>query len=98
MTSVRAAAYKRVLQTLRDLGPAKLWPAEQTCFRDAADALLFCRDLADDADAKDAFGTVMALGDDLVDADRWTSDRVLRLLDDIWACGPGGALDLVIAA
>jgi hypothetical protein len=98
MTSLRAHAYKRVLHTLRELGPAKLWPAEQACFRDAADALLFCGDLVDDADAKDAFGAVMALGDDLVDADRWTSDSVLRLLDDVWACGPGGALDLVIAA
>lgn len=98
MTSARANAYNRVVQTLRDLGRAKLWPAEETCVREAADALLFCSDLTGDADAKGAFAAVMILGDDLVDAERWSPERTLRLLDDIWECGPGGALDLAVAA
>jgi hypothetical protein len=79
------------------MGPAKLWPAEQTCIREAADALLFCRDLRDDA-AKEALAAVAVLSDDLIDAERWTSRRAQRLLDDVWACGPGEALTLPLAA
>jgi hypothetical protein len=41
MTSIRASAYRRVVQTLRDVAPAKLWPAEEACIREAADAMLF---------------------------------------------------------
>jgi hypothetical protein len=98
MTSVRASAYRRVLQTLRDMGPAKLWPAEQACIREAADALLFCRDLRRDGAAKEALADLAVLGDDLVDTDRWTSRRAQRLLDDVWGCGPGEALNLPVAA
>jgi hypothetical protein len=79
------------------MGPAKLWPAEQTCIREAADALLFCRDLHDHA-AKEALAAVAVLSDDLIDAERWTSRRAQRLLDDVWACGPGEALTLPLAA
>ena len=53
MTSPRAQAYGRVLRTLRDMGAAKLWPVEQACIREAADALLFSRDL-EDQDARQA--------------------------------------------
>jgi hypothetical protein len=98
MTSVRANAYRRVVQTLRDLGPAKLWPAEQTCIREAADALLFCRDLHRDVAAREALGAVAVLSDDLIDTERWTPRRAQRLLDDVWACGPGEALNLPVAA
>jgi hypothetical protein len=97
MTSIRASAYKRVIQTLRDIGPAKLWPAEVACIREAADALLFCRDLADE-DAKEAVASVMALGDHLVDAERWTAERVQRLVDDVWWCGPREGLRIPVAA
>ncbi|HMI68875.1 MAG TPA: hypothetical protein VK510_02695, partial [Solirubrobacteraceae bacterium] len=61
MTTARADAYRRVLQTLRDIGPAKLWPKEQACVRNAVDALLFSNDLADDAGARDALATIAAL-------------------------------------
>jgi hypothetical protein len=77
MTRDRAKAYRRVVATLRDLGPAKLLPSEQACIRDAADTLLFCSDLDTDC---------------LTDAGRWTGWRARRLLDDIWACGPGAAM------
>jgi hypothetical protein len=97
MTSLRATAYRRVVKTLRDLGAAKLWPAEQACIREAADALLFCRDL-DDNDARHAVAAVSALADDLIDAQRWTALRAMQLLDDIWACGPRAALDVPRAA
>jgi hypothetical protein len=97
MTNLRAAAYRRVVKTLRDLGAAKLWPAEQACIREAADALLFCRDL-DENDARHAVAAVTVLADDLIDAQRWTSLRAMQLLDDIWACGPSALLDVPRAA
>jgi hypothetical protein len=97
MTNLRAAAYRRVVKTLRDLGAAKLWPAEQACIREAADALLFCRDL-DENDARHAVAAVTVLADDLTDAQRWTPLRAMQLLDDIWACGPSAALDVPRAA
>jgi hypothetical protein len=97
MTSLRATAYRRVVKTLRDLGAAKLWPAEQACIREAADALLFCRDLDED-DARRALAAVTALADELIDAQRWTPLRALQLLDDIWACGPRATLGVPRAA
>ena len=97
MTSLRATAYRRVVKTLRDLGAAKLWPAEQACIREAADALLFCGDLDED-DARRALAAVTALADELIDAERWTPLRALQLLDDIWACGPRAALGVPRAA
>jgi len=98
MTSYRAVAYRRVIQTLRDMGPAKLWPAEQACVREAADALLFCTEPDADGAAQVALAAVAVLTDELIDAQRWTPERAQRLLDDIWACGPWGTLDLSIAA
>jgi hypothetical protein len=98
MTSHRALAYRRVMQTLRDMGPAKLWPAEQACLREAADTLLFCTDpVADDA-VHAALAAVGVLTDGLIDSERWTPERAQRLLDDVWACGPWRTLDLSIAA
>jgi hypothetical protein len=97
MTSLRATAYRRVVKTLRDLGAAKLWPAEQACIREAADALLFCRDLDED-DARRALAAVTALADEHIDAQRGTPPRALQLLDDIWACGPRAALGVPQAA
>jgi hypothetical protein len=91
MTRDRAKAYRRVVATLRDLGPAKLLPSEQACIRDAADTLLFCSDL-DGEDARTAFAGAATLTDCLTDAGRWTGWRARRLLDDIWACSPGAAM------
>ena len=98
MTSYRAAAYRRVIQTLRDMGPAKLWPAEQACFREAADTLLFSTEPDASDAAHVALAAVAVLTDDLIDAERWTPERAQRLLDDVWACGPWGTLDASIAA
>ena len=97
MTSDRTKAYRHVVTTLRDMGPAKLSPSEQACIREAADILLFCGDL-DGEDARTAFATVAALTDHLIEAGRWTNSRVRRLLDDIWACGPGVAIPEALAA
>ena len=75
---------------LRDLAPAKLWPAEVDCIRQAADALLFCDDLAADSAAFTALDGAAELVARLINADRWTQARARGLLDDIWACGPVG--------
>jgi hypothetical protein len=98
MTSYRASAYRRVIQTLRDMGPAKLWPEEQACLREAADSLLFCMEPDADGAAQLALAAAAALTDELIDAERWTPERAQRLLDDVWACGPWGTLDVSIAA
>jgi hypothetical protein len=97
MTSDRAKAYRRVVTTVRDMGPAKLWPSEQACIREAADTLLFCCDL-DGEDARTAFAAAATLTDRLTEADRWSGFRARRLLDDIWACGPGATMPEAVAA
>jgi hypothetical protein len=97
MTSHRAHAYRRVLKTLRDMGPAKLWPAEQNIIREAADALVFTNDLSTE-EARIALAAVAVLTDDLIDAERWTASRAHQLLDDVWACGPGESFGLPVAA
>lgn len=98
MTARRARAYARVTATLRDLGPAKLSSAEQAVIREAADALVFCADLVTDQAVKAAVAEVRALGDRLVDSERWTAERAQRLVDDVWACGPPAELSLPAAA
>jgi hypothetical protein len=98
MTRDRSTAYGRVVQTIREIGPAKLWPHEEACVRHAADALLFSPDLVADPEALEALGEVMEVVDNLVDADRWTPERARRLLDDVWACGPAAAIVLPVAA
>src|ERR1700750_2853026 len=97
MTGDRADAYRRVLATLDDTGAAKLWPAEQACIREAADTLLFAAAMRD-GEVRAAFGATAELANRLVDAGRWTDTRARRLLDDIWACGPGTAGLEAIAA
>ena len=49
MTNERTQAYGRVVQTLDELGPTKLLPAEQARIRDAADNLIFAGDLDEPA-------------------------------------------------
>jgi hypothetical protein len=97
MTTSRARAYRRVAATLRDMGPAKLWPAEQAIIREAADALVFATDVSGE-EAGMALAAVAVLTDHLIDAQRWTAPRAQQLLDDIWACGPGEAFGLPMAA
>jgi hypothetical protein len=96
MTSQRARAYGRVTRTLRDLGPAKLLPAEQARIRNAADTLVFCADLDSCPAARAELADLYTLRDHLVASGRWTPERASRLLDDVWACGPG--LDVPLAA
>jgi hypothetical protein len=88
MTSKRARAYARVMKTLCDIGPAKLWSSEEAVTRLAADSLLFCADIVDDSSARAAFADFEAMREHLVATGRWTAQRAARFADDVWACGP----------
>ena len=95
MTANRARAHARVTKTLRDLGPAKLLPAEQARIRFAADTLLFCAEPG--AGALAARADMTALCRHLTVPGRWLPGRADELLDDLWACGPSEH-DALVAA
>jgi hypothetical protein len=92
MTAERAHAYGHVATLLRELGPAKLTPAEQERMRDAADDLIFCSNLVTDECAQDAVRDVGALGHHLVEAGRWSERLAGRLLEAVYGCGPADPL------
>ena len=85
MTNERTQAYGRVVQTLSELGPTKLLPAEQARIRDAADTLIFAATLDD---ARDALRDMGALAEHLLKSGRWLEERVDTLIADLLACGP----------
>ena len=87
MNSERSQCYGRVIQTLEDLGPTKLLPAEQDRVRDAADTLLFAADL-DSPGAREALDDVTSLLASLVESGRWTQERANDLAEDVGGCGP----------
>ena len=91
MNSERSDAYRRVMTTLREVGPSKLTADEQSRIREAADALLFSASLTDDPTAWAALEDVHSLGRVLHDSDRWTELSIRRLLDDVADCGPSPA-------
>jgi hypothetical protein len=97
MTPERTNAYRRVLQTLNELGPSKLQSGEQDRVRDAADALIFCQDLGTDASARDGLADARLLFEVLVDSGRWEQVTADRLADDIRACGPVPELERLAA-
>jgi hypothetical protein len=88
MTSERAQAYGRVMETISDFEGSKLHPDEVQVVREAADALLFCEDLEADPAATEALDRFHALTDQLLENDRISSERVGQLTADVEACGP----------
>ena len=88
MNSERAQAYGRLMQTIVEDGPVALRPEEQALIREAADALLFCEDLAADDEARDGLTRAGDLAGDLVGSGRWAPDRAEQLLRDIESSGP----------
>ena len=76
------------MRTVRQDGPDALTPAERAMIREAADALVFCDELAWDDEARDALTVVGDLAGDLVGSGRWGPDRAEQLLRDIESCGP----------
>jgi hypothetical protein len=85
MNSERTQAYGRVVQTLEDIGPTKLQPAELERIREAADTLIFASGLEE---TREAMADVETLTDHLVASDRWSEERARQLVDDLLACGP----------
>jgi hypothetical protein len=88
VTSERAKAYGRLMRTVRYDGPDALTPDERALVREAADALLFCEEVAWNDEARDGLTRVGELAGDLVGSGRWGPDRAEQLLQDIEACGP----------
>jgi hypothetical protein len=88
MSPERTDAYRRVIQTLNDLGPSKLLDGEQQRIRSAADNLIFSSDLLEDQAARDALEDVERLCDALVESGRWEQVTASRLADDLTGCGP----------
>jgi hypothetical protein len=76
------------MDAIRDLAPAKLHPDEAQIVRDAADALLFCEDLAADPAARQALDAFHELADRLVESERITPERAGTLTAEVEACGP----------
>jgi hypothetical protein len=68
--------------------PTALEPAEQEILREAADAMLFCEDLALDDDARDALGRVSDLAGQLVGSERWDPELAESVMEDLEDCGP----------
>jgi hypothetical protein len=92
MTNERTLAYGRVVQTLTELGPTKLLPAEQARIRDAADNLIFAADLDE---ARDSLLDMSALAEHLLKSGRWLEERVDRLVADLLGCGPSASIPAV---
>jgi hypothetical protein len=88
MTPERADAYRRVIQTLEDLGPSKLLGEEQDRIRRAADDLIFSRDLMEDVAARQALEDVERLCRAFIDSGRWEEASAMRLAEDVAQCGP----------
>ena len=97
MNSERTIAYRRVLQTLADLGPSKLQNAEQDRIRFAADSLIFSADLYSDDDARGALADTEQLCRALVESGRWEHVTAQRLADDVRCCGPTVEFELKAA-
>ena len=88
MTPERSKAYGRLMKVIGATGESALEPAEQEILREAADALFFCEDIAQDADARDALARVSDLAGQLVGAERWDPDLAEQVMEDLEACGP----------
>lgn len=97
MSPHRTQAYRRVIQTLNELGPSKLLPGEQDRIRLAADNLVFSSDLSEDAAARDALEDTDRLCHDLVESGRWEQVTATRLAGDLRECGPDPESELKAA-
>jgi hypothetical protein len=97
MSPERTLAYRRVMKTLKELGPSKLLDPEQDRVRHAADNLIFSVNLAQDVAAREALDDVERLCRALTESGRWEQVTADRLVSDISACGPGEPAELKAA-
>lgn len=94
MSPERSHAYRRVMQTLNDLGPSKLQPSEEELIRDAADTVIFSAELAESSPATAALDDVDRLLASLVKSERWHQVTADRLANDLFGCGPAPTIAL----
>jgi hypothetical protein len=94
MSPERTHAYRRVIQTLTELGPSKLQNSEQDRIRSAADSLIFSFDLREDCAAREALDDAEHLFRALVESGRWEQITATRLSDNLCECGPGRPAEL----
>jgi hypothetical protein len=97
MSPERTHAYRRVLQTLTELGPSKLQHSEEDRIRYAMDNLIFSSDLEEDVEAREGLHDVGELCRALVDSGRWEPVTATRLAEDVSACGPPRVAELKAA-
>jgi hypothetical protein len=97
MSPERTSAYRRVMKTLQDLGPSKLWDSEQDRIREAADSLIFCGELDTDAAARESLADAERLCRDLVASGRWEPVTARQLAEDVRQCGPARPAGLLVA-
>lgn len=76
------------MKVIGNEGPGALEPQERVLLREAADAVLFCEDIALDEEAREALSRVGDLTGTLVGAERWDTATAERVLGDLEACGP----------
>ena len=88
MNPERTNAYRRVLDTIAELGSSKLQDAEQDRIRYAADSLIFCDNLSADEGARQALVEIQLMLDTLVQSGRWERATADRLAADLLSCGP----------
>jgi len=88
VTPERSKAYGRLMKVIAVEGDGALEPAEQELLREAADAMFFCEDVAQDDDARDGLARVSDLAGQLVGAERWDPELAEQVLQDLEACGP----------
>ena len=75
MSPERTNAYRRVLNTVAELGPTKLQDDEQDQIRYAADSLIFCADLGEDKAIAEALIETQLMLDVLVESGRGRERR-----------------------
>ena len=93
MSPERTRAYRRVIQTLAEFGPAKLQAVEQERIRYTADSLVLCADLLMDDAARDSLEDTELLFEVLVQSGRWERATADGLIDHHRACGPEHPLE-----
>src|SRR3979411_671946 len=97
MTSERAHAYRRGIQTLDELGPSKLLGGEQDRIRHAPDNLIFSPHLLGHEPACEACKCGERRCRALVESGRWEQAGATRLAADISQCGPPPPVELAAA-
>jgi hypothetical protein len=97
MSPERSNAYRRVMQTLEDIGPSKLLDGEQQRIRYAVDNLIFSTDLSADVEARGAVEDIDDLCRALVESGRWEQASAIKLAEDVFRCGPAEPIVLQAA-